>query len=333
MAQTTPNSMASRRLCIHHVCDLNHRTHPIQLTCTARGQGRGAWAPAYEKADALVQRMTLEEMVNITRGFRTTVNACAGNTGSVPRLNWPGLCLHDAGNGARATDFVSSFPSGIHAGASWDRELTYKRGYEMGLEFRGKGINMLLGPMVGPLGRMPLEGRLWEGFSNDPYLSGILVEETIRGIQDAGVITSLKHFIGNEQELYRTKYNSTEAVSSNIDDKTLHELYLWPFMDGIHAGAASIMSSYNRINNSYASQNSKLLNGVLKTELEFDGFVVSDWHGQWAGVASANAGLDMTMPDGSFWGKNLTDAVRNGSVSESRVNDMATRFVQPFISA
>jgi beta-glucosidase len=117
-----------------------------------------------------------------------------------------------------------------------------------------------------------------------------------------------------------------EAASSNIDDKTLHEYYLWPFMDGVKAGAASIMCSYNRINNTYGCENSKLMNGVLKGELGFDGFVMLDWNAQ-HNLNSANAGLDMLMPAGGFWGNNLTEAVRNGTVKEGRVTDMATRFV------
>lgn len=83
--------------------------------------------------------MTFEEKVNVTRGFLTTDNVCAGNSGSVPRLDWPGMCLHDAGNGVRATDMVNSYASGIHVGASWDRNLTYQRGYFIGKEFKAKG--------------------------------------------------------------------------------------------------------------------------------------------------------------------------------------------------
>ena len=90
----------------------------------------------------------------------------------------------------------------------------------------------------------------------------------------------MKHYIGNEQETDRNPSGNISAVSSNIDDKTLHELYLWPFQDAVHAGAGCIMCSYNRVNNSYACQNSKTLNGVLKTELGFEGFVVSDWGAQ-----------------------------------------------------
>jgi beta-glucosidase len=106
------------------------------------------------------------------------------------------------------------------------------------------------------------------------------VAETVQGIQGSGVITSVKHFIGNEQETNRNPSGKVAAVSSNIDDKTIHELYLWPFQDAVHAGAGCIMCSYNRLNNSYGCQNSKTLNGLLKTELGFEGFVVSDWAAQ-----------------------------------------------------
>lgn len=155
--------------------------------------------------------------------------------------------------------------------------------------------------------------------------------QTSRQVLDLFTITgsppltaNSQHFIGNEQETYRRPYFGVEAVSSNIDDKTLHEFYLWPFVDGVRAGAASIMCSYNRINNTYGCENSKLINGILKTELEYDGFVLLDWNAQHS-LQSANAGLDMVMPLGGNWGNNLTDAVRNGTVDESRLNDMATR--------
>ncbi|KAK8096155.1 glycoside hydrolase family 3 protein [Apiospora kogelbergensis] len=290
------------------------------------GKGSGLWAGAYEKARELVGSMTLEEKVNITRGFATKDNVCAGNTGTVPRLGWPGMCLHDAGNGVRATDFVSSFPSAIHAGASWDKNLTHQRAYYMGKEFKAKGVNVLLGPNAGPLGRSPLGGRNWEGFSVDPYLSGQLNAETIVGHQEAGVIANLKHLIGNEQETNRRPYFGAEAVSANIDDKTLHEFYLWPFVDGVRAGAASVMCSYQRVNNTYSCDNSKLLNGLLKTELGFEGFVLLDWSAQHS-LTSANNGLDMVMPAGGSFGQNLTDAVNNGTVPEERVTDMATRIL------
>lgn len=120
------------------------------------------------------------------------------------------------------------------------------------------------------------------------------------------------------------------AMSSNTDDRTLHELYVYPFMNALRENVGSVMCSYERANNSYGCQNSKLLNGVLKTELGFSGFVMSDWEAQHSGVASANAGLDLVMPDGGFWGGNLTQAVNNGSVSIDRLNDMVTRQLASF---
>lgn len=116
-----------------------------------------------------------------------------------------------------------------------------------------------------------------------------------------------------------------EALSSNVDDRPLHELYAWPFMDSLREGAASVMCSYQRANNSYGCQNSTLFNGILKTEFGFEGFVLSDWGAQHTGLASANAGLDVVMPHRGFWGQNLTNAVNNGSVALDRLNDMATR--------
>ncbi|RSL88681.1 Beta-glucosidase cel3A [Fusarium floridanum] len=291
----------------------------------APGSGKGIWKNAYASARDFVALLTLEEKVNITGGVKTD-NVCAGNTGTVPRLGWPGMCLHDAGNGVRATDLVNSYPSALHVGASWDKNLTYQRGYYMGKEFKAKGVNVLLGPNVGPLGRTPLGGRNWEGFSVDPYLTGQLSAESIIGHQDAGVIANVKHFIANEQETFRRPYFGIEAVSSNVDDKTLHEYYLWPFVDSIRAGVASVMCSYNRINSTYGCENSKLMNGILKSELSFDGFVLLDWNARHS-LSSANAGLDMVMPSGGNWGENLTEAVQNGTISEERITDMATRIL------
>ena len=98
-----------------------------------------------------------------------------------------------------------------------------------------------------------------------------------------------------------------------------------PFQDAVHAGTGNIMCSYNRVNNSYGCANSKTLNGLLKTELGFQGFVVSDWGAQHAGVATALSGMDMEMPGGGYWGANLKTAVNNGSVPEYRIDDMAIR--------
>lgn len=235
-------------------------------------------------------------------------------------------------------DFNSAFPAGVNVAATWDRGMAYARGQAMGAEHRGKGVDVQLGPVAGPLGRAPEGGRNWEGFSPDPVLTGVMMAMSVSGIQSEGVIACSKHYIGNEQEHFRqapqTGFNITDAISSNIDDITMHELYLWPFADAIRAGTGSIMCSYNQVNNSYSCQNSYLLNYILKNELGFQGFVMSDWAAQHSGVGSALAGLDMTMPgdvsfdsDTSYWGPNLTIAVLNGTVPQWRLDDACVRIV------
>lgn len=131
------------------------------------------------------------------------------------------------------------------------------------------------------------------GFSNDPYLSGQLIAPTVTGIQES-VIACVKHWLFNEQETNRNPfafgflgYFGNQAVSSNVDDRTTHELYMWPFQDALAAGAGSVMCSYQRANNSYGCQNSKLMNGLLKGELGFQGFVVSDWYAVHTGIGKS----------------------------------------------
>ncbi|PSR80896.1 glycosyl hydrolase family 3 N terminal domain-domain-containing protein [Coniella lustricola] len=302
------------------------------------------WEDAYAKAKAIVSQMTLLEKVNLTTGVGWEGEACVGNTGGVPRLGIRALCLQDSPLGVRFADWVSGFPSGQTAAATWSRDLLYQRGVAMGQEHKGKGVDIQLGPVAGPLGRSPEAGRNWEGFSVDPVLTGVGMAETIKGIQSAGVVATAKHFIGNEQEHFRQAseaqgygFNITESISSNIDDKTLHELYLWPFADAVRAGVGAFMCSYNQANNSYACQNSKLMNNVLKGELGFQGFIMSDWSAQHTGVASAVAGLDMTMPGDtgfdtglSFFGSNLTVAILNGTMPLYRLDDMAMRIMASF---
>ncbi|KAH6855713.1 glycoside hydrolase superfamily [Chaetomium sp. MPI-CAGE-AT-0009] len=303
---------------------------------TPNNHETGPWADAVAKARRMVAQMTLEEKVNLTAGAPTETG-CNGFIPGVPRLGFPGLCLVDAGNGVRGTDLVNAYPSGLHVGASWNRKLARARGHYMGGEAKLKGVNVLLGPFIGPIGRVVEGGRNWEGFSVDPYLTGQLVYETVTGTQGAGVITSTKHLIAQEQETHRL-YNPTgnpnntvfvaEAVSSNLDDRTIHELYLWPFADAVRAGTGNVMCSFNRLNNTYACHNSKSQNGLLKGELGFQGFVVSDWGAQRAGVASALGGLDVAMPSASGkWGPLLVEAVNNGSVPAAQLDNMVTRIV------
>ncbi|KAI1626958.1 beta-glucosidase [Exophiala viscosa] len=304
---------------------------------TPRGGTLPAWQESYDKARSMVERMSLVEKVNITTGTGWSMDLCVGNTAPAVNVGFPGLCLQDGPLGIRFADHATSFPAGITVGATFNRDLMRRRGAAHARQAKLKGAHVLLGPAMGPLGRNPAGGRVWEGFGSDPVLQAVAAYETIQGIQSQGVIATAKHFVGNEQEHFRKSFEwgLPEALSSNIDDRTLHELYAWPFAASVKAGVASIMCSYQMVNNSYACANSKLMNGILKDELGFQGFIQSDWLAQRSGVASALAGLDMSMPgDGLFWrngkalfGDQLTVGTLNGSVPMSRLNDMVTRVV------
>lgn len=243
---------------------------------TPKGGWVADWKSSYAKAQAVVANMTLAEKVNLTTGTGLYMGRCTGNTGSALRFGIPSLCLQDSALGVGRTDNITAFPAGITVGATFNKALMYARGLALGAEARGKGINIQLGPTVGPIGRKPRGGRNWEGFGADPVLQAQGGAETIKGMQENGVIATVKHFVGNEQEMYRMDiipHGLMRAISSNIDDRTLHELYAWPFAEAIRAGVGAIMSSYNDVNGSACSQNSKLVNGILKDEMGFQGLV------------------------------------------------------------
>lgn len=191
------------------------------------------------------------------------------------------------------------------------------------------------------MGRHARGGRNWEGFGPDPYLAGVSTNASVAGIQSTGVQACTKHLVANEQELQRSSSidNGTEieAISSNVDDRTLHELYLWPFADAVKAGTSTVMCAYNRVNGNYSCANSDILTGFLKEELAFPGYVVSDWYATHGTGDSANAGLDIEMPGNvsalagpAYFGDLLLEAVNNGDVSIERLDDMAKRVMSPY---
>ncbi|OBZ82958.1 putative beta-glucosidase L [Choanephora cucurbitarum] len=286
-----------------------------------------SWDDAYDKAKSLVDKMSLEQKVNIATGVGWENGPCVGNTIAVEELGFPSLCLQDSPLGIRMANNVTSGVAGINAAASFDKKAIYERARYMGQEFRGKGAHVQLGPAMNFM-RSPEGGRGWESEGEDPFLTGVVSAETIKGIQDEGVIATAKHFILNDQELNR------KTGSSEADSRTLHEIYLWPFARSVEAGVGSVMCSYNQVNGTYACEDDYTMNTVLKGELGFKGFIQSDWEATHSTVKAVNSGLDMTMPgdiimgDGlSYFGKNLTKAVKNEKVKESRVTDMAMRIV------
>ncbi|ODO05536.1 hypothetical protein I350_04587 [Cryptococcus amylolentus CBS 6273] len=326
-----PSSSSSTNISSYHTSNITYISPQIPAPLnTTHANPSSNWNAAHEKARAYLSNWTIAEKVSLSTGVGWTQGRCVGNIAAVESQGFGGLCLQDSPLGVRLTDYVSAFPAGINAAATFDKDLIYARGYALGEEFKGKGAHVALGPMTN-MGRVAAGGRNWEGFGGDPYLSGWATDATVRGIQDAGVQACVKHFVGNEQERNRT------TSSSNIDDRTLREIYTHPFLRAVQADVASVMCSYNLINGSWACENPKTLNGVLKTDFGFQGYVTSDWQAQHSGVLSAETGLDMSMPGDeyagsltSFWGRNLTEAVNNGTVSEARIDDMSQRIMAAY---
>ncbi|KAF7529446.1 hypothetical protein G7054_g9815 [Neopestalotiopsis clavispora] len=291
------------------------------------GQSTASWSTAYTKANTALAKLSSAQKISIVSGIGWDKGPCVGNTAAISTIGYPQLCLQDGPLGVRYGNGVTAFTPGIQAASTWDRELIQERGQFMAEEAKGCGIHVLLAPVAGPLGKIPNGGRNWEGFGVDPYLTGIAMADTITGMQGAGVQATAKHYIGNEQELNR------ETMSSNIDDRTMHELYLWPFADAVQANVASVMCSYNKLNSTWACENDKIINQLLKNELGFQGYVMTDWNAQHTTSGSANAGLDMTMPGSDYnggtvlWGSALSSAVSSGQVQQSRVDDMVRRIL------
>ncbi|KAI0110716.1 glycoside hydrolase family 3 protein [Hypoxylon sp. NC0597] len=305
---------------------------PIFATvfATASAAATLDWAAAYTKANASLAKLSQNDKINIVTGVGWNKGPCVGNTAAASSIGYPQLCLQDGPLGVRYASGVNAFVPGIQAASTWDRALIRERGQFIAEETKGCGVHVLLGPVAGPLGKNPTGGRNWEGFGADPYLQGIAMAETIEGMQSVGVQANAKHYILNEQELNR------ETMSSNVDDRTIHELYLWPFADAVHANVASVMCSYNKINGTWACENPYVLDTLLKKELGFQGYVMTDWNAQHSTAESATSGLDMTMPGSDFnggsifWGSKLSQAVSSGQVSQSRLDDMVRRILASF---
>ncbi|KAF7341180.1 Glycoside hydrolase family 3 protein [Mycena venus] len=295
-----------------------------------------SWTEAFALANATVAQLTLDEKIGLVTGVGQFNSRCVGNVSPVARLGIPGFCLNDGPAGVRPTKGVTGFPPGIAAAATFSRRLMRARGVALGEEFRGKGINMHLGPAL-DLMRNPKAGRGWESFGPDPYLNGEAAFETITGIQSVGVMACAKHFVANNQEHWRY------GLIAEVDDRTMHEMYYYPFLRSIEANVSSVMCAYNQFNGTSSCHNAALIgpSGLLRRD-GFQGFVVSDWGATHDSAAdNANAGLDMEMPGdwivigggtfNSVLGINgLKADVNSGSVPLARLNQMVLRILAPW---
>jgi beta-glucosidase len=269
-----------------------------------------------------LKEMTLEEKVSMVAG------ADDWHTAAIERLGIPSIGMTDGPNGAKGGYLrnemtCACFPSGISMGAAWDTDLMDEIGKALAEETISKGYDILLGPCINIV-RSPLGGRNFETFSEDPYLTGRLAVAYINGVQSMNVGVSLKHFACNNSEFERM------TISSEVSERALREIYLPAFEAAVkEAQPWTVMSSYNRINGVYASDNTYLLTDILKGEWGFKGFVVSDWYGTNGSVSAAKGGLDLEMPGPPrFFGTPLLEAVQKGKVDETVIDDKVRRILR-----
>ncbi|PDZ03761.1 glycosyl hydrolase [Bacillus cereus] len=283
---------------------------------------------------SIISQMTLEEKASLCSGLDFW------NTKGIERLGIPSIMVTDGPHGLRkqaeGADHLgiynsipsTCFPSAVGLASTWNKELINQVGVALGEECQAENVGVLLGPGAN-IKRSPLCGRNFEYFSEDPYLSSQMAANHVKGVQSQGVGTSLKHFAANNQEHRRM------SVDAIVDERTLREIYLASFEDVIkEAQPWTVMSAYNKINGEYASENTYLLNDILKEEWGFEGFVVSDWGAVNERVASLANGLELEMPSSFGIGeKKIIDAVNGGELTIEKLDQSVERLLNIIFKA
>jgi len=290
------------------------------------------------RADLMIHEMTLDEKIQLVHGDGWGVlqrgayvaprhNGGAGYVPGIPRLGLPDINLADSAYGVRMAAYQGRYatplPSVLGMAASWDPDAAFLYGSVIGRELRAMGFNMSIGGGM-DLIREPRNGRNFEYASEDPILSGIMVGKLAMGVQSNHIMGDIKHYVLNDQETGRNSLNAT------LDQRAMQETDLLSFQIGIKmAKPAGVMCSYNRVNGDFACENDYTLSQVLKHEWDFKGFVLSDWGGTHSTAKAALAGLDMDQPgDDNFFSEPLKQAIADGKVPQSRLDDMVHRIVR-----
>ncbi len=283
----------------------------------------GAWGQSAPSVDSILGKMTPEQKIDYIGGTGFAIRA-------VPELGLPALEMSDGPVGVRSNlGFPSTtYTAGIALAASWDPALAERVGAGIGKDARARGIHFMLGPGIN-IYRSPRNGRNFEYFGEDPFLSAAMTVGYIEGMQKQDVSATVKHFMGNNSEFLR---HDSDSI---IDERTMREIYLPGFEAAVkkaHVGA--IMDSYNLTNGEHMTQNGKLNTDLVRKEWGFDGIMMSDWVATYDGVAAANGGLDLEMPTGAYMNtKNLLPALKDGKVTQATIDlkikhilDTANRF-------
>jgi beta-glucosidase len=302
-----------------------------------------------QRADLLAAQLNQDEELTLVKGYfgaslkltfikpspaalQPVLPGTAGYVPGIPRLGIPPLIESDAGVGIansmhmRPGDTATALPSTLLSASTWNPALAFLAGRSIGTEARDRGYNVVLDGALN-LAREPRGGRTFEYAGEDPLLAGTIAGETIRGIESARVISTMKHFALNDQETGRG------ALSANLPEAAMRESDLLALEIALeHGNPGAVMCSYNRVNGTYACENDFLLNHVLKQDWNFPGWVLSDWGGVHSTGPAANAGLDQESASNfdaqEFYGAPLARALADGTVPRERLHDMVHRILR-----
>lgn len=276
----------------------------------------------------LIEKMTLEEKASLMSGKDYW------QSNDIERLGIKSMFLADGSHGIRRqtkpsdriglnpSDPATCFPTAATISNSWNVELSERVGEYLGAEAVSQKINVLLGPAIN-MKRNPLCGRNFEYFSEDPYLAGKLAAGYIRGIQSNGIAACVKHFAVNNQEERRM------AIDTIVDERTLREIYLTAFEIAVKEGKTkSLMSSYNKVNGTYANENMHLMQDILRNEWGFKGCVITDWSGSNDRISGLMAGNELEMPStGGETNEEIIQAVKSGKLKEEVLDECVDRLL------
>lgn len=274
------------------------------------------------QARNLVSKMTLDEKIRMISG-KTRFS-----TADIPRLGIPEILMADGPQGIRNhCEHSTLYPAGIMLAATWNRDIAKQYGASLGNDARARGVSILLGPGVN-IYRSPMCGRNFEYMGEDPYLASEIALNYILGVQSEGVIATIKHFAGNNQEWSR------HHASSDIDERTLHEIYFPTFRKAVTKGeVGAVMNSYNLLNGVHASENKWLNTEILRNQWGFKGILMSDWNSVYSTTNAVASGLDLEMPKGIYFTpEKIKSELASGRITTKMIDAKVEHILSTYIS-
>jgi beta-glucosidase len=278
--------------------------------------------PPDERAKALLARMTIEEKIDYLGGDRSFFIR------GVARLGIPEIKMSDGPAGCRNWGPSTAYPAPLATAATFDPAVAERVGKSIGRDCRARGVHILLAPGVN-IHRSPLDGRNFEYLGEDPLLAGKTAAAFIRGVQSEGVLATVKHFAGNNQEWDRNH------VSSEIDERTLREIYFPAFERAVREGGVSaVMTAYNLLNGTYCSHDAWLIRDVLEKEWGFSGMVMSDWGAVHDTLGAVAGGCDLEMPSGKYMNRGtLLPLLSAQKMNVAAIDEKVLRILRTIVSA